>query len=129
MPPMDSMPRFVLLHHDHPFTHWDLLLKAGDVLLAWRLHRRPVPNEQIVAERLPDHRTIYLDYEGPISNDRGTVTREESGDFDWRDRSGDSLRIDVRGRWLTGEITLHESAGAVTFQWAPQGFTAPGAAG
>jgi hypothetical protein len=74
--------RFVILEHDHPFRHWDLLLEAGDVALTWRLLRPPLPDEPIAAERLPDHRLMYLDYEGPVSGDRGTVNRVASGTFD-----------------------------------------------
>ncbi|MEO9592499.1 hypothetical protein [Rhodopirellula bahusiensis] len=37
------------------------------------------PTEQIPMKRLPDHRRRYLDYEGPISNNRGNVTRIACG--------------------------------------------------
>ena len=35
----------------------------------------------IRAERLPDHRRRYLDYEGPISGNRGSVIRWDAGDY------------------------------------------------
>ena len=34
---------------------------------------------EIKATRLPDHRRIYLDFEGAISDDRGTVSRVGEG--------------------------------------------------
>ena len=33
--------------------------------------------------RLPDHRSVYLTYQGPISRDRGIVTRIRDGTHDW----------------------------------------------
>ncbi|MEQ9411343.1 MAG: DNA polymerase ligase N-terminal domain-containing protein [Fuerstiella sp.] len=73
--------RFVILEHDHPFLHWDLLLERGEVLAAWRLLRPVVPRTWLPAERLPDHRRMYLDYEGPISRGRGHVTQVASGTY------------------------------------------------
>lgn len=75
------MPRFVVLEHDWPERHWDLLLEAGSVLQAWRLFREPTATDSIPAEPNADHRLIYLDYEGPISGDRGSVTRWDSGEY------------------------------------------------
>jgi len=73
--------RFVILEHDHPFLHWDFLLQQDKVLQAWRLLQPVRCGNWIPAERLPDHRLLYLDYEGPVSNDRGTVRRISSGWF------------------------------------------------
>ena len=73
------MPRYVILTHDWPFLHWDLLLEDGDKLLAWRLLQEPTANIPVSAEVLPDHRLLYLDYEGPVSGDRGTVYQWDSG--------------------------------------------------
>ena len=76
------MPRFVVLEHDHPVLHWDLMLEAGEVLRTWRLAQ--APNDEasaIVAEPLLDHRRAYLDYEGPVSGNRGSVKRWDAGEF------------------------------------------------
>ncbi|MEZ6131968.1 MAG: DNA polymerase ligase N-terminal domain-containing protein [Planctomycetaceae bacterium] len=76
---VSARSRFVILEHDHPFLHWDLLLEHGPVLHAWRI-LQPVTCEQwLTAERLEDHRLLYLDYEGPVSNDRGHVRRLTGG--------------------------------------------------
>ena len=32
---MRNMPRFVILEHDHPEVHWDLMLEAGASLFAF----------------------------------------------------------------------------------------------
>ena len=67
--------RFTILEHDHPHLHWDLLLDAGDALRTWRLLSPPACLQWIAAEQLPDHRRLYLDYEGPVSGNRGTWFR------------------------------------------------------
>src|SRR5947207_11677627 len=75
-----EMPRFVILLHETPAgysrkTHFDLMLEAGDSLRTWALDALPAPGETALAERLPDHRPIYLDYEGQLGGDRGGVSR------------------------------------------------------
>jgi len=72
----------VILQHDHPFPHLDLLMQDGDVLKAWRLLDDFRCNAWLAAEALPDHRLKFLDYEGPISGDRGTVSRLADGTFE-----------------------------------------------
>lgn len=76
-----KISRFVILTHDHPFLHWDFLFEAGSSLESWRLLDQPILNRWLRAERLPDHRTIYLDYEGPVSGNRGLVQQYTCGEF------------------------------------------------
>lgn len=73
--------RFVILKHDHPFLHWDFLLEEATSARTWRLLRQPCLNEPIAAEPLPAHRLMYLDYEGPVSNNRGVVRRVIAGTY------------------------------------------------
>ncbi len=93
-----TMPRTVVLRHHLPdgTHHFDWLLEPADppaphaaeraddpnerVLIAWRLAAWPIPaGSSIAAERLPPHRRLYLNYEGPISGNRGTVQRIATG--------------------------------------------------
>lgn len=48
---------------------------------------------EIDAVVLPEHRSIYLDYDGPVSGDRGIVQRCVSGTFDWTRQHQRRLRI------------------------------------
>ena len=75
------MPRFVILEHNHPTLHWDLMLEAGDVLQTWRLAAAPAIGATIDATALERSSAAYLDYEGPISGGRGNVQRRDAGDF------------------------------------------------
>jgi len=113
------MPRFVILTHDHPFPHWDLMLEQAGSLRTWRLLREPDAPGPIVAEPLPDHRLEYLDYEGPVSRNRGTVCRWDAGDYVFVNEPPGlpSGRIVVR---LTGE-RLHGTAALGSDRSAEQG--------
>jgi hypothetical protein len=95
------MPRYVILEHDFPARHWDFMLESGAVLRTWRLAEPPRPGASVAAEPSFDHRPAYLDYEGPVSGDRGTVTRWDAGTFCWEEvAEGVAVRLD--GQRLRG---------------------------
>lgn len=101
------MPRFVVLVHDHPFLHWDLLLEQGDRCRAWRLLIAPDPPQpEIPAEGLNDHRRLYLDYEGPVGGDRGRVTQFDHGTFEWMVDGPDVCEILLDGLRCKGRVQL-----------------------
>lgn len=101
------MPRFAILTHDHPFLHWDLLLEDDVHCRTWRLLASPEQIEQAIpAEALPNHRLIYLDYEGPISGDRGSVTLWDSGDLEWRTNNETVCEVVVTGERWRGTVRL-----------------------
>jgi hypothetical protein len=99
------MFRFVILLHETPpgherATHWDFMLQAGDVLRTWALSEEPRIGAIIEAEALPDHRLAYLDYEGPVSRGRGTVTRWDSGRYTVEHETAAQLYIRLDGNRL-----------------------------
>lgn len=100
------MPQYVILEHDWPRRHWDLMLEAGDVLRTWRLSKTPQPGQEVVATPLGDHRRAYLEYEGPLSGNRGQVSRWDSGTFAWELHDPDHLRVTLTGRRLQGVADL-----------------------
>lgn len=110
------MPRFVILEHDHPFLHWDLMLEQDGTLRTWRLLEKPERTNQsgteIEAERLADHRSAYLEYEGPVSGDRGSVTRWDSGRYSISNSSGDHLCLHMDGQRLSGDFVIERVAGS-----------------
>lgn len=117
------MPRFVILRHDHPHLHWDFMLETGEVLRAWRLEREPLADAgPIAATALADHRLMYLDYEGPVSGGRGTVTRWDAGEFLEESRGaarhGRQVRVWLLGRLASGRVVLEwHSGNDWTFAW------------
>ena len=62
--------------------HWDSMLETDGVLRTWALPAEPAKDHEMIAEALADHRLAYLDYEGPISGDRGEVRRWDAGEWE-----------------------------------------------
>jgi len=98
------MPRFVVLEHDHPDVHWDLMLESDEILTTWSLPPQPLPLRefQCSTKRLPDHRKRYLDYEGDVSDGRGAVRRIDAGTFDQLDEQ----RFALYGALFDGTLEL-----------------------
>src|SRR5262249_46867639 len=105
------MPRFVILEHDHPVLHWDLMLEAGDVLRTWRLGGPPGRGGDFSATPSFDHRRLYLDYEGPVGGGRGQVVRWDGGTFTWEEEVEGRLVVRLNGRRLRGILRLEQVGG------------------
>jgi DNA polymerase Ligase (LigD) len=96
------MPRFVILTHDYPFLHWDLLLEQTESLKTWRLLEEPATESLIEVEPLADHRLLYLDYEGPVSRNRGSVTQWDKGEYEIISSEDSSLLFKLKGNRING---------------------------
>lgn len=115
--------RFVILHHrERSGEHWDLLIEEAEALASWRLTRLPSPVDRaaIPAQRLADHRKLYLTYEGPIAQDRGEVTRVDAGACDILQRGEAEWVVRFAGARLAGphRLTRIESAGGASLSAA-----------
>lgn len=110
------MLRYVLLRHECPATyrdgpHWDLMLEENRVLRTWSLLALPAAwgggaaPGAVAADALPEHRIDYLDYQGPLSGDRGSVTRVAAGEYRATTPAAGAGGLDVvatgglAGRW------------------------------
>ncbi|MCA9052572.1 MAG: hypothetical protein KDA75_01990 [Planctomycetaceae bacterium] len=116
------MPHYVILTHDHPFPHWDLLLETGEACRTWRLLGEPGCNREIAAEPLPDHRLLYLDYEGPVSGDRGSVERWDRGTYIIVSETADSLVVLLDGERGLGRGCLSRAGGGECWQFQASEF-------
>ena len=105
------MRRYVILTHDHPFLHWDLMLEADGGLRTWRLASPPAAGVTLVAEPLATHRVAYLDYEGPVSGERGSVNRWDAGTFDWERDDADEVAVTLHGERYHGRLVLRPDRG------------------
>jgi len=97
------------------------MFEAGSALRTWRLARplrvEPVSAEhdlhestevtRIPAEELPDHRIEYLDYEGPVSRNRGSVRRVEAGWFHPLATTADRWEARLEGEYFSGFVSLN----------------------
>jgi len=117
------MPRFALLIHDSPRgLHYDFCLEDGEILRTWALPRLPEPEIEIICDALADHRSIYLDYEGPISGKRGTVIRSDGGTFVVLTWTENEIVVQLAGTKFGGRVALQrqlESPGRWRFKWQP----------
>ncbi len=100
------MPRFALLAHDFPTPHWDLMLESEGALCTWQLPSIPEAGKPIPAEAIGDHRLKYLDYEGPVSGNRGSVQRVDGGELEWHICKPDHVVAILYGASLNGRIQL-----------------------
>ncbi|MFO0820285.1 MAG: hypothetical protein U1A77_20220 [Pirellulales bacterium] len=114
--------RFVLLRHDLPpdstrASHWDLMIEIGEILRTWELTSlshldQASPSETIdnneidlrpITRPLPEHRLAYLDYEGPVSNNRGVVQRIAMGVHEsFEDPSSNVWKVQLTGAFADG---------------------------
>ncbi len=118
------MPRFVVLRHELPAgaprpSHWDLMFEHQGVLLTWATTHSPDNAIPVVVERLADHRLVYLDYEGPVAGNRGTVTRWDAGRYDLLEFTEDCLKANVLGTRLHGAIELTAKQEAWVLSYLP----------
>lgn len=105
------MPRFVVLVHEWNGTHWDFLVEDGEALRTWAIDEPIVPGAILKARALPPHRPIYLDYEGPISGDRGHVRRLDRGEAAVVAWSDDRVELVLDGDQLNGRVAIWNGGG------------------
>lgn len=97
-------------------THWDLCLDLGEALATWQMLADPallVPCHAAITislRRIPDHRRAYLDYEGPVSGNRGHVQRVDVGTWEPILIEPDHWVVRLSGSWLIG-----------SFEWSSTG--------
>jgi hypothetical protein len=103
------MPRFVLLEHRWNGVHWDFMLEAGDVLRTWAVDAPIEAGVDRPARALPDHRRIYLDYEGEVSGGRGTVRRVDQGLYTAMIWEEGRVCVRVHGDQLVGEVEIRQA--------------------
>lgn len=106
------MPRFVLLEHEWDGVHWDFMLESGDVLRTWAVDAPIVPGVDLPARALPDHRRVYLEYEGDVSGNRGRVRRVDEGWYETIAWEAGRVLVRIAGRQLVGEVEVRHSAPA-----------------
>ena len=98
--------RFAILRHQLPAdsvrsSHWDLLLEKpnglDEALLTFAATTPPEEwGNATVVQQLPDHRAVYLDYDGPVSGNRGIVCRVVNGTLQWKEFSTKRLIATVQ---------------------------------
>jgi hypothetical protein len=126
------MARYVILEHDYPELHWDFMLESlsadgRQVLKTWRLAKAPASRgERIAAVALADHRLFYLDYEGPVRENRGNVTKWDHGEYaTLAAQPGQELRVLLKGKHIQGTAVLIRDGTGWTFFMEDEGLLTP----
>lgn len=112
---MEMSLQFVILEHDHPVLHWDFMLEREGALKTWRLSHEPIPGREIRAEPIADHRIEYLDYEGPVSGNRGSVKRWDKGTYKLEASEAETLTLKLDGSRFSGVVVV--SGGTFSFSY------------
>lgn len=96
------------------------MLERGDVLITWQLSAEPdqPASLPILARRIGDHRIAYLTYEGPVSGDRGTVRRVDSGAVEFEEFTDTECAFSLGGGRLEGRFRLAREPGGWVFSGA-----------
>lgn len=140
---MDTVTaRFVILLHQSPGPgrqdHWDLMLEDKGRLVTFEipvgaLSPTPGPSgeSRFSGLRLADHRQAYLDYQGPVSRDRGNVQQVTAGHYSLCGTSSvgdlveacDVVQIRISSPLLAGKLFFFAENGPQSrwgFAWRPQ---------
>ncbi|MBS0210667.1 MAG: hypothetical protein JSS27_17125 [Planctomycetes bacterium] len=113
------MPRFVVLRHELPASsgrpsHWDLMFEVGGVLRTWAIETLPDVVVPAPVTALPDHRLVYLEYEGPVSDDRGSVIRWDAGQYEVIADEANHFAARLICQKLLGKVELTRAAADAT---------------
>jgi hypothetical protein len=108
------MPRFVVHEHNYPSLHWDLMLDLGESLRSWRLGALPEAGVTTTCVSTPDHRLMYLDYEGPVGGNRGSVKPVLKGDYSIVEETEMRLHVVLMLSGQRLEVTLSPTMGPGT---------------
>ncbi len=98
------------------------MLEAGPALATWRLAADPTASGEIPgtggvpARRIADHRPAYLDYEGPVSGNRGHVRQVDAGTYSLLEQSADCWVVRLSGSRLRGVYHLPAGQAAGTLR-------------
>jgi DNA polymerase ligase (LigD)-like protein len=96
-------------HSGHGPLHYDFMLEQGHALVTWRLPCPPhvlATGTSMEAKKIQDHRPAYLDYQGPVSNHRGRVSRVDRGEYEALDQSDTCWKIRLLGECTQGRYEL-----------------------
>jgi hypothetical protein len=126
--PLIHERRFTISSHSWPVPHIDFFLESpacldsvdnrkpeSRSLWTWRLIDFPINTQllnqplQGLAERLPEHRYLYLSYAGAVSGDRGEVIILHQGTAQLTQNVANIIDIRLCGNLIRGLLTLNST--------------------
>jgi hypothetical protein len=118
LPVIDAGRYVILWHHrtagqpagDWRGDHYDWMFEVQGELLTWATEQWPSSQQAIsvAARLLAPHRLMYLDYEGDVSGDRGSVQRVASGQHQLHRCEDDRYEFSIQGD-RTGTLLIYRT--------------------
>ena len=114
--------RFSIAKHEMPanssrHSHFDLFLESEGTLMTWELTSLLTSQNNQVVRRLANHRLVYLDFQGPLSDDRGTVKLVDTGSLEWVTLESERLIGRINGQTTDGKLTLTSEGSSINDVW------------
>jgi hypothetical protein len=82
------------------------MFECAGALRTWSIENEPTAGTVADARQLDDHRLDYLEYEGPIAGNRGSVTRWDAGEYALEHADERQWRAVLSGGRIPGRLTL-----------------------
>ncbi len=106
------MPRFTISQHSgagkHP-DHFDLFLEKDGTLKSWRLPGTDL-TEPLKAVEAKDHALKYLDFEGKLTGEKGSVTPWDTGTYLEDTWTPSAIQVAVVGRRVKTRLRITRTA-------------------
>ena len=108
----------IQLHQTQNGNHFDLMLEQGQSLLTFQM---PLPlcdfqaGQELSVTRLPDHRKLYLTYEGEISDGRGQVHIVDRGRYQMAEKNANFWVIIFSGQQAQGVFCIRDPSGPYSY--------------
>lgn len=101
--------RFAVVRHETPQpedSHFDLFFEMAEALFSLKIKEWPESLECFECRRQFDHRKKYLDYQGPISQNRGTVRLWDQGVMTGQVKPEGAFELWLGGQRLCGRFVF-----------------------
>ena len=113
--------KFVIHHHVTLPEHYDLMLEVEETLHTWQITPDNLENlisgRRIEVLKIQDHRKKYLEYEGPVSCDRGHVSLFDSGEYCLMNKKKNKTEYFFSGEKLTGRVVFYHKQETFDLQY------------
>ena len=102
--------RFVIHHHSHQNSHYDLMIEKHNSLVTWQIKEKDLidilEGRIISVRKIQNHRTEYLEYEGPITCDRGHVKIFDTGEYKEVEWNDSRIILNFFGEKIRGKMQI-----------------------
>lgn len=103
--------RYVILRHITSHDHYDFMFEKESFLITFSMESYLIDDffqgKEVAIHQIADHRLLYLDYEGPINGNRGSVVRVDSGHYFELHHKKATVEYSIEGTKLAGTLEIN----------------------